>query len=70
MKKSPTCFDATEQMSKQVEDFFFPILWPSHNVLTLAISRNLGMRLQKSFQPIVIYVVSCVAFFIIEYRMT
>ena len=23
LKKSPTCFDATEQMSKQVGDFFF-----------------------------------------------
>ena len=38
MKKSPTCFDATEKktavLSKQVGDFL-QILWPSHNVLTL-----------------------------------
>ena len=36
-------------------NFFFRILWPSHNVLTLTWATwNLGVRLQKSFQPIVI----------------
>ena len=37
-KKKSICFDAIEFMSKQV-GYFFEILWPSQNVLTLTHTR-------------------------------
>ena len=37
LKKSPSCFDKSADLTSKQEGDFFQILWPSHNVLTLII---------------------------------